>query len=172
MKVSLLFIQFSVFVLLSTQGFCDPPARILKKIDSEIKSVFQGKNIEKIPFSNTEKDSGSNNGYMFYAYKLNSENKNHGYLFVTQALGRHELFDFIIVFDETSVIKKVKIINYRSSHGYEIGSKGFLKQFLNKHDKDAFEYGSDINGISGATISGKAITKEINRLFKLVKNIK
>ena len=158
----------SIFVITAQ---ADPPEKILKKINKEIRSNYPSIIIEKISIDTIDHNIGSNNGYKFYSYYLEHNNTKVGTIFYTQALGRFDLFDFLVIFNNESVIKKVKVIQYLSPHGGEISSKGFLKQFLNKPDAEDYRYLKEINGISGATISGNAITKEINRLHKIVKKL-
>ena len=57
---------------------------------------------------------------------------------------------------------------YRESHGGEVGSKRWLKQFIGVSSKKYLEYQDDIVGISGATISVKSMTNEVNKLLKTV----
>ena len=96
-----------------------------------------------------------------------------GYSIVTRALGckiggcdkpstdtiSFEEFFFLTAFDKQKNIKKVRVLEYTSDHGYQIANKGWLKQF--EHG-NKFTVGENIDGISGATISGKSITKGVN----------
>jgi major membrane immunogen (membrane-anchored lipoprotein) len=54
---------------------------------------------------------------------------------------------------------------YREDYGSEIGSKRWLKQFLNKTPEDRFVYRQNIAAISGATISVKSMTNAMNNLM-------
>jgi Na+-translocating ferredoxin:NAD+ oxidoreductase RnfG subunit len=83
-----------------------------------------------------------------------------------------EYFDFIILFDTNARIKVVKVINYQATHGQEIASKGWLKQFVGFDGDSEKQVGKDVDAISGATISVYAITYRVNessrRLAQLV----
>jgi Na+-translocating ferredoxin:NAD+ oxidoreductase RnfG subunit len=57
---------------------------------------------------------------------------------------------------------------YREDHGGEVGSKRWLNQFSGKSKADNLIYQKDIAAISGATISAKSMTNEINKLLKTV----
>ncbi len=84
--------------------------------------------------------------------------------------GRFENFDFMVVFNPELSIIKVKVLQYRAEHGYEISSKNWLKQFKGpiQHRK----YGRDIDAISGATVSAQSITKNINEVGDYMKKLK
>lgn len=86
----------------------------------------------------------------------------------TQALGRYDLFDYLIIVNNNAVIEKVDVIKYRSEHGGEIASKKWLNQFEN-YSSGELKYGDDISAISGATISAKSITADIPIIIKLFK---
>ena len=57
------------------------------------------------------------------------------------------------------------MIDYNSEYGYEITSRGWLKQFIKTHDLP-YVYGENIDAISGATKSGKSIVREINEVSR------
>ncbi len=57
---------------------------------------------------------------------------------------------------------------YREDHGAEVGSKRWLKQFIGKSGDNNLKYQKDIVAISGATISAKSMTNEVNKLLKTI----
>ena len=104
-----------------------------------------------------------------------------GYSMITRALGcqtggcdkpnkdtiSFEEFFFLTAFDKQKNIKKVRVLEYTSDHGYQIANKGWLKQF----ERDStFEVGRNIDGISGATISVKSITKAVNEQISILRD--
>ena len=100
-----------------------------------------------------------------------SSKKNLGIVSVNSAIGRFDKFDFMVVFNPNKSIKTVKVLIYREDHGGEIGSKRWLKQFEGKTPKDANNLTQDIDGISGASMSCDAITKEIQKSLITIRNI-
>ena len=66
------------------------------------------------------------------------------------------------------VVAKIKILIYREDHGGEIGSKRWLKQFNGTTIGTNLKYQKDIAAISGATISAKAMTNEVNKVLKTI----
>lgn len=144
--------------------------RIEALIAKEIKSIFsietfQKKNIslsndisEKLPQKITDTNF----------YKIYNNQKLLGYYYFGQAFGKADYFDFIVIFDKNLIVSKVKVLVYREDHGGEVGSKRWLNQFSGKSKADNLIYQKDIAAISGATISAKSMTNEINKLLKTV----
>ena len=98
-------------------------------------------------------------GIIIYNIRLNDTLN--GYAVITSAMGRHDYFDYLIIFNADLEIEKVRVFEYRSDHGYEICSKKWLKQFEGRSAGD-FHYGKDIDAISGATLSASSLTKDIS----------
>lgn len=73
-----------------------------------------------------------------------------------------EYFDYFILFDKRGGIVRVHVFNYRATHGYEICSRGWLRQFSGYNGSEKPEVGKTIDGISGATKSVHAITGDIH----------
>ena len=82
--------------------------------------------------------------------------------------GKNDLFDYMVLFDETLHIKKVVMLVYRSSYGGEIMAKYWLKQFEGKYNGEQLEFNKDIDSISGATISAPAFTTGIKSISLLM----
>jgi len=102
-------------------------------------------------------------------FTIKSDNQVIGYYYYGQAYGKADYFDFIVIFDTNLMVSKVKILAYREDHGGEVGSRRWLNQFIGKSTDKNLEYQKDIAAISGATISAKSITNEINKVFKTIK---
>jgi Na+-translocating ferredoxin:NAD+ oxidoreductase RnfG subunit len=62
----------------------------------------------------------------------------------------------IVVDPATTKIKDLTIMSYTEKRGRPIARRNFLKQFIDKSSRDPIAVNSDINGISGATISSDA----------------
>lgn len=102
-----------------------------------------------------------------------------GYSIISRALGcqiggcdkpqsdsiAFEQFFFMTAFDAEKHIKKVRILEYTSDHGYQIANKGWLRQF---EEGEYFEVGKNVDAISGATISVNSITKEVNNQLQIL----
>lgn len=101
-------------------------------------------------------------------FKVSANNSFLGYYYLGKAYGKADYFDFIVIFDEKLIILKIKILIYREGHGGEIGSKRWLKQFKGKTTNDNLKYQKDIAAISGATLSARSMTIEVNKLLKTI----
>lgn len=82
-----------------------------------------------------------------------------------------EYFDYFLITDKDAKVIYVKVYNYQATHGHQIMSRGWLKQFVGYDGSENLVYGQDIQAISGATISAKGITIDISRAEKLLSEI-
>jgi Na+-translocating ferredoxin:NAD+ oxidoreductase RnfG subunit len=82
-----------------------------------------------------------------------------------------EYFDYYILFNLDCKISKVRIYNYQASHGQEVTSKNWLKQFIGFDDKSTLKVGKNVDAISGATISVYAITNDIESKTLLMRKL-
>jgi hypothetical protein len=74
-----------------------------------------------------------------------------------------EYFDYFILFDVQGVVQLVKVYNYQATHGQEISSPGWLKQFVGYKGENKLDAGKNIDAISGATISVVGIVADIQQ---------
>lgn len=81
----------------------------------------------------------------------------------------YEYFDYFILYDSTYTVQEVKVYNYQATHGQEITSKNWLKQFRHYDGSKKLITGKNIDGISGATISVEAIVYDIEQKTKLLR---
>lgn len=81
-----------------------------------------------------------------------------------------EYFDYYAILDKQYSILDMKVYNYAATHGQEICSKAWLRQFKGYNGAKPLKYGKDIDGISGATISGRAITEDVETGIKILSN--
>ena len=97
--------------------------------------------------------------------KIIKDQKHLGYFYFGKAPSKADEFDYMVIFDDQLIIKKIKILAYREDYGGEISSKRWLRQFNGLSKVDQLKYGKDIKGISGATISAVAMTNAVNDLL-------
>ncbi len=100
----------------------------------------------------------------WHIYIADTDGKRDGYAIVLdRQRGLHEDIDFAVQFDLAGAVKRVEIMEYREAYGEEIRSERFRKQFAGKTAKDAITAGQDIDIVSGASISSKAIALGVKR---------
>jgi Na+-translocating ferredoxin:NAD+ oxidoreductase RnfG subunit len=143
------------------------PDNYLKKINKEIFTVFEIKDFEResvLIDSNvlSEMDASFNPDNFI---KIIKDQKHLGYFYFGKAPSKADEFDYMVIFDDQLIIKKIKILAYREDYGGEISSKRWLRQFNGLSKVDQLKYGKDIKGISGATISAVAMTNAVNDLL-------
>jgi Na+-translocating ferredoxin:NAD+ oxidoreductase RnfG subunit len=74
-----------------------------------------------------------------------------------------------VCFDASGIISGVTILSHEEERGKGIQEESYLKQFKGKKVADAFVLGKDVNGVSGATWSSKAMaeaTRKASFAFK------
>lgn len=82
-----------------------------------------------------------------------------------------EYFDYFILFHPDRTVAGVFVFNYAATHGQEITSKGWLKQFIGYDGHKDLSVGKNIDAISGATISVFGITEDIRQKTLLLESI-
>lgn len=82
-----------------------------------------------------------------------------------------EYFWYLAVFDIDLKIITIRVLDYQAERGQEIASRGWLKQFKGK-SAGKISYSNDIDAISGATISGNAITNHINYIGNILVSLR
>jgi hypothetical protein len=141
----------------------DPPV-ISKKFEKELSKYFESESVKIIEI----KELSIVDDIFF---KVFNGEKESGIVVLTSAKGRYDKFDYMIIYNLGFEIQLIKILVYRSEYGSEITAKRWLSQFYNAQ-LDNLRYGSDIQAISGATFSASSLTKNINRINKILKNYK
>ncbi len=102
-------------------------------------------------------------------FKVQFEAKVLGYAYLGKAPSMKDVFDYVVLFNPDLSVKKAKVLIYRENHGRQIGSQRWLKQFIGKTLDEPLEYGTDIDAISGATISAKSMTKAVHQVLGKMK---
>jgi Na+-translocating ferredoxin:NAD+ oxidoreductase RnfG subunit len=77
--------------------------------------------------------------------------------------GYHGQIDLLVGIDEQGKVSGVKIISQHETAGLgaDIVKPKFLKQFVGKNAKDKLEAKQDIDAITGATVSTRAVCKGV-----------
>lgn len=104
--------------------------------------------------------------YTFYV--AHSGDHVDGYALFDREIGQHEYIDFATFFDGEGRVTRVEVVAYREPYGEGIRSKRFRKQFVGKEAASGFRPGHDIDVISGATLSARAMAKAVKRATLLL----
>lgn len=146
------------------------PEKLQKKVDKEIEKVFGANNLTfeaiAVPSSLNAQLPAKITPHNFFKLMKNAEVA--GYIFVDNAPSKTASFDYLVVFDANLSVVHSKVLIYREEYGGEIGSKRWLQQFIGKTGQDRVDHETNIDGISGATISVRSMTTSIDNLLQTV----
>ncbi|MCR9264650.1 MAG: FMN-binding protein [Flavobacteriaceae bacterium] len=146
------------------------PKEVNKRVLKEVEKTFEVVDFALQPITipndlNAQlptKISGEN------LYQITVGNAILGYAFFDQAPSKTANFDYLVLFDDTVKIINTKVLVYREEYGGEIGSKRWLKQFLGKTGGDRVNPETNIDAISGATISVNSMTRSMDNLLQTI----
>ena len=91
-----------------------------------------------------------------------------GYVVADEVLGKFELISYAVGLGTDGRVKQVEILSYRESHGHEIRSAAWRRQFAGKGPGATLQLGDDIASISGATLSCQHVTDGVRRIVAVV----
>jgi hypothetical protein len=91
------------------------------------------------------------------------DQKRMGYAVLDHEIGLHEAIDYGVRFGLNGAVDRVEIREYREAYGDEVRSERFRKQFVGKTANDPIVAGRDIDIVSGASYSSRALALGIKR---------
>jgi len=106
-----------------------------------------------------------------YIYTLKKNREVIGYALLDNVLGKVQPITFLVLYDKSFNVTKVKVLKYREEYGGEVTNDNWTEQFKGKNKNSNFKIGEDIDGISGATISAKSIANGVKKLTLLIINL-
>ncbi|MFO7444739.1 MAG: FMN-binding protein [Ignavibacteriaceae bacterium] len=128
------------------------PADIKSNIEKEVRQRFFDKHV--------------------FVYKISNGSSLKGYAILDNVYGKSMPITFLVIFDTSGNIISSDIVKYREPYGGAVSGENWNRQFAGKNDLSGFTVGKDIDGISGATISVNSVTKGIEKLTRLIREIK
>lgn len=90
-----------------------------------------------------------------------------GTLYVDDVIGKVEWVTYALAVGPDGAVRGVEILDYRETHGFEIRTPGWRKQFVGRRADAPFHFAEDIKNISGATLSCAHLTAGVQRLLAL-----
>lgn len=165
-----LFLGLVVFgLLVPAYGAIELPSKLQKKIEKELKKQHIEGAFEFKPFDTISIDKSVLQNRELY--KLFADGTDIGLICLTSALGRYDYFDYWVLIGNDGEIRMVRVYKYRSEYGGEITARSWLKQF-DGAEPGSFVLFSNVDAISGATISANSIVDDLNSFEGLVEEIK
>ena len=98
-----------------------------------------------------------------YFWEITQQDSLIGLVVLDNVKGKSQPITFVVFFDPNGKVLKSHIVKYREPIGGEVSNQYWLKQFFGKSWESDYQVGTDIDGISGATISVNAVTRGIHR---------
>jgi hypothetical protein len=86
---------------------------------------------------------------------------------VDEVVGKHEMITYAVGINPDGSVKRVEILEYHESYGYEVANVKWLQQFVGKKADSPLKLEKDIENISGATFSSKHVTDGVKRVMTL-----
>lgn len=75
-----------------------------------------------------------------------------------------------VCFEPSGLVSSVTMLFFEEDHGKKVSEQSFLKQFKGKKVSDTFQVGKDVDGVSGATVSSKAVAESLRKSSYAFKN--
>ena len=91
-----------------------------------------------------------------------------GFAVITEEQGRFKPITFIVHVSAEFKVKMVLLMVYRESRGDGVKRQRFLKQFRKKDTDDHLRLNRDIVGVSGATMSSRALAAGVKKVLNVV----
>ena len=102
-----------------------------------------------------------------YYWIINTSNEVN-YALLDNSIGKTMPITYLVIFNNDLKVINSSVIKYREPYGGEVSGKKWLGQFNGMEHESIYEFEKEIDGISGATLSVRSITKGINKLSLLL----
>jgi len=90
-----------------------------------------------------------------------------GYVFVDEVIGREDFITYAAGIDAAGHLSSLEVLSYRESHGAEIRSDAWRRQFAGRQGLAQLRVQTDIKNIAGATLSCEHVTAGVRWLVAL-----
>ena len=101
-------------------------------------------------------------------FEADKNSNKKGYVFLLHPRGYGGPIEMVVGVDLDGKVLGISIVSNNETPGLGAGiiDPKFQKQFKGKSSSDKLEVGQDIDGLTGATISSKAVTKAVSQAVK------
>lgn len=104
----------------------------------------------------------------FTIFQAQKENNHLGYTIITNQIGLYKPITFMVHIKLDGRVGGVWIMVYRESRGGQIKRQRFLSQYKNKKTDSHIRLNRDIVGISGATLSVRALNAGVKKILTII----
>ncbi len=91
-----------------------------------------------------------------------------GFAIVSNEIGLYRPITFLTKIDEDRKVEAVHVMVYRESRGGEVRRQRFLRQYRGKGLKSSIRINRDIIGVTGATLSVRALNAGVKKALAVV----
>lgn len=102
-------------------------------------------------------------------WRVEDKTQKLGYFIIDHVIGKHKYITYGIALDADGRLKGIEILNFQESYGGEVHTIQWRAQFIGKSLNDPLRLNTDIQNISGATLSCKNVTNGVRRVLATVK---
>ena len=154
-----------VWISILTAGFREETESLIYDYYGDSVSII----FKNIPIPKEIKSIAEKNAHLrftrnqIYTWEILDGDSLMGLVFLDNVKGKLQPITYAVFFDSEGKVQKSHIIKYREPIGGEVSNRHWLKQFIGKSSSSGYKIGSDVDGISGATISVNAVTRGIHR---------
>lgn len=157
-----------ILVILLLPQYSAAQLHITKKYETKASKILESHYSSAIPDQQLLFKSSDG---LFHYRSLRNDKKKRGTLIFASSLGKSSYFDYLVLLDEEDKVMEVKVLRYRSDYGYQITSSRWLTQFKGYDGEEPLIPGRDVDALSGATISSRSITRDIQRIVLTAKDL-
>jgi len=90
-----------------------------------------------------------------------------GYVFIDEVIGKEDFITYAVAIDASGRLSAPEVLAYRESHGGEIRSPAWRRQFAGRQGLEQLRVQTDIKNIAGATLSCEHVTEGVRWLTAL-----
>lgn len=109
---------------------------------------------------------------LMQAWRVRTNGAFGGHFFVDRVIGKHEFITYGVGVDPAGHVIGLEILEYLESYGGEVERPDWRAQFYGKSLANSLlDFGEDIDGISGATLSARNITDGVRKLLILLDEV-
>ena len=94
-----------------------------------------------------------------------------GFVVLDDVIGKFELISYAVALNPDASVKQIEILAYRESHGFEIRSPAWRRQFAGKTAQAGLAIGEGLANISGATLSCTHVTDGVRRIAAIAQTV-
>jgi len=95
-----------------------------------------------------------------------------GFALEDTVIGKWGPIHYLVGLNTDGIIREVIVLDYQEIRGRPIAKKRFLRQYQKKNITDPIKLRSDIDGVTGATISSRSITDGIRKDLFIFQELK